>query len=162
MDLEECGAACAANSTCHCFDFKDGPDSTTGKADCRLHVSASDITSSGAGYSAFVKSGSAATVAVSSREDYDAVNELVLAHENVGGEPYGASEPEAGCSVCTPEFPCLFDLVSTDPGGFPGIQERHNLASSQPALVKQLQAKLATCKCTSRHHVALDCQRCEE
>eukprot|EP01043_Picozoa_sp_COSAG02_P041037 COSAG02_NODE_3371_length_6857_cov_12.629328_2_plen_686_part_00 len=140
LDLSQCAAACSSNSTCHCFDFKTRSDGTASGSEvdmaaCRLHISAGDVTTSGAGYSAFVKSTSDAAIAERERADSDFEHRLAL--DNVGGQSgVGDGKPEA-CNVCTPEFPCLFDLVDD-------ITERKNLASAQPQLVKQMQAKLAT------------------
>ena len=142
--LEQCAGMCTANETCHGFDYR-GPDDHDGaavqtvqppahvsdrKSQCRLHVDASQLAHSGAGYSAYWKNTSAAELALAAREATDSAHEMWLATG-------GASQAAAGCSVCTKESPCLFDLSNDE-------QERHNLASAQPALVKQMLAQLAT------------------
>jgi hypothetical protein len=143
VDLEQCAAACSTNSTCHCFDFKGSDVTDGGMAKCRLHGSAAGLLHSGASYSAFVKNATsnsspsyaAVSAAVAERERSDSRFETELANENVGGESDGRTK--YACNVCTPAQPCLFDLVADQ-------EERKNLASAQPALVKEMQAKLAT------------------
>ena len=138
MDLSACAAMCSANATCHCFDHKGGPDSSAAAGDshqCRLHVDAGGLTSSGE-FSAYWKNTTAAELALAAREAQDTRHEERLAAANRGGAA-ADSGGAGGCNVCTEAYPCLFDL-STDE------QERHNLASAQPELVKQMLAQKAT------------------
>lgn len=63
LDLANCYAACAANSTgCSCFDHLTGPDYDSvggGEAECRLHASATDIvTNEVSDYTAYWRNGS--------------------------------------------------------------------------------------------------------
>lgn len=131
--LAQCASMCTTNATCHCFDYR-GPDGGGGgeskMANCRLHVDAGHVTHSGAGYSAYWKDTSEAELAIAMREAVDAAKEMRLATP----ADYVATK---GCNVCTHAFPCLFDLINDE-------QERHNLASAQPALVKQMMVQQAT------------------
>ena len=123
---------------CKCFDWKDvsgggGLGGDTSKA-CRLHPSADDLTQSGAGYSAYASTGSAAREWYARRAAASVATTAnpAAALAEMGAPPGLDKDP---CIVCTAAEPCLFDLLA-DP------EERTDIAKANPVIVSTLAAAL--------------------
>ena len=143
-----CAALCSANSTgCGCFDFMPvdrsrGDGSSMKPGTCRLHANHGDQLAPSSGYTAYVKAGAGANVdSWDSRVVRDTMHEeqlardVMIAYEKT--QERKSPLPKAGCSVCTHDEPCLFDVIA-DPS------ETIDVSKANPTIVTTIQKKIAT------------------